>query len=48
MIIRDHSGHLRLLEHELGDDDCVRIARLAPGEIAAVTAKPAEKRAAKH
>ena len=47
IIIRNDGGDLRLLEHELGDKDCVRIAHLAPGEIAAVAAKPAEKRAAK-
>ncbi len=44
MIIRDHSGDLRLLEHELGNEDGVRVAGAAPGQIAAVAAKPAEKR----
>jgi len=44
VIIRDDGCDLRLLEHELGDEDCVRIAGLAPGEIAPVAAIPAEKR----
>ena len=43
-IIRDYSCDLSLLEHDLGDEDRVRIACTAPGEIAAVTAIPAEKR----
>jgi hypothetical protein len=45
-IIRDNRGNLGLLEHYLGDEDGVRIARLAPGKVAAVAAIPAEKRAA--
>ena len=48
VIIRDDGGDLRLLEHELGYEDCVRIAGLAPGEIAPVTTIPANKRAAKN
>ena len=47
MIIRDHGGDLRLLEHELGNEDRVRIAGPAPGEIAPMTTIPANKRAAK-
>jgi hypothetical protein len=35
-----------LLEHQLGDEDRVRIARAAPWEIAAVTVKPLKKRVA--
>jgi hypothetical protein len=30
IIIRDHRGDLSLLEHELGDEDRVRIAGFAP------------------
>ena len=41
VVIRDDSGDLSLLEHELGDKDCVWVARLAPRKIAAVAAKPA-------
>ena len=48
MIVRDDGGDLRLLEHELGNEDCVRVTGPAPGEIAAVTAIPADKRAAKN
>ena len=48
MIIRDHGGDLRLLEHELGNEDCVRIAGPAPGEIAPMPTIPANKRAAKN
>ena len=36
-----------MLEHELGNEDGVRVARLAPREVAAVVAIPAEKRVAK-
>jgi hypothetical protein len=44
VVIRDDGGDLRLLEHELGNEDCVRVARAAPRELAAVTTMPAEKR----
>jgi hypothetical protein len=44
VVIRHDGGDLRLLEHELGDEDCVRVSGPAPGEIAAVTTMPAEKR----
>ena len=40
VIIRDDGGDLRLLEHELGDEDCVRVARAAPREITAVATMP--------
>ena len=43
VVIRNDSGDLSLLEHEFGNQDGVRIARLSPGEVAAVAAKPAEK-----
>ena len=46
MIIRYDRGDLGLLEHEFGDEDCVRIASPAPGKIAAVAAVPAQKRPA--
>jgi hypothetical protein len=45
IIIRDNGGNLGLLEHELGDEDGVGIASLAPGEGAPVTAIPTKKRA---
>jgi hypothetical protein len=48
VIIWDYGSDLRLLEHELGNEDCVRMADPAPGEIAAVPAIPADKRAAKN
>lgn len=47
MIIRYDCGDLRLLQHELGNEDCVRIEGSAPGEIAAAAAIPPNKRAAK-
>jgi len=34
-----------LLEHEFGDEDCVRVARLPPGQIAPMLAIPAQKSA---
>src|SRR5437879_2353757 len=43
VVIRNDSGDLSLLEHEFGNQDGVRIARLSPREVAAVAAKPAEK-----
>jgi len=32
IIIRDNGGNLSLLEHELGDEDGIGVASLAPGE----------------
>ena len=46
-VIRQHGRDLRLLEHELGDENGVRIACSPPGQIAPVTAKPGGKLAAK-
>lgn len=43
-IIGDDSGDLRLLKHELGDQDRVGIGGTAPGEIAAVFSIPREER----
>ena len=45
VVISDYRGDLGLLEHQLGDEDRVRIARAAPWQVAAVTAKPLQKRA---
>lgn len=47
IIIRDNSGNLCLLEHELRDEDCVRIVGATPGEVPAVAAIPIAQRAAK-
>jgi ribonuclease HIII len=44
VVIRNYRGDLRLLQHEFGHQNRVRIAGLAPGEIAAMLAKPAQKR----
>jgi hypothetical protein len=44
MIIGNYRGDLSLLEHKFGDQNGVGIAGLAPWEITAVAAKPAEKR----
>lgn len=46
-IIREHGGDLRLLEHDLGDEDGVGIGGPAPGQVASVFSKPAQKRPAK-
>jgi len=48
VIIRYDGGDLRLLEHELGNEDCVRIAGPAPRQIAPVATIPANKRVAKN
>ena len=45
IIITDNGCNLGLLEHELGDEDGVGIASLAPGEGAPVAAIPTQKRA---
>src|SRR5207247_97298 len=39
-IVLRHSAHLRLLQHELGDEHAVRIARLAPRQIEHVAGAP--------
>ena len=44
IIIRDNGGNLGLLEHELGDENGVGIARVTPGKIPAVLAIPAAQR----
>lgn len=46
IIIWDHGSDLCLLEHELGDEDGIRVAGPAPGKLAAVTRIPAQDRAA--
>jgi len=45
IIIWEDGGDLRLLEHELGDQDGIGIAGAAPGKIAAVSAVPGAERA---
>jgi hypothetical protein len=40
IIIRDNGGNLSLLEHELGDEDGVGVAGLAPGKETAVCMVP--------
>ena len=47
IIIRDHGGDLGLLEHDLGNEDGVRIVGVTPTQIAAVFAEPATESAAK-
>ena len=34
-VIRDHRGNLRLLQHDLGKPDAVRVARVLPGQVVA-------------
>jgi hypothetical protein len=43
VIIRDHGGDLSLLEHELGNEDCVRVPNPAPGEIAPMPTIPTQQ-----
>ena len=47
IIIGNYRGDLGLLEHELGYENGIRVAPIAPWEFTAIMAKPAEKRAAK-
>ena len=42
--IRDYRFNLRLLQHDLGHPDSIRIARAAPGQIAGGVSKPVEQR----
>ncbi len=44
IIIRDNGGNLSLLEHELGYENGVGVASLAPGQFSAVPAVPLHKR----
>src|SRR5439155_7455799 len=46
-IVLRHAAHLRLLQHELGDEHAVRIARLAPRKVARGAGPPGEELARK-
>ena len=46
-MIRNDGGDLRLLEHELRDEDGVWVARSTPGEVPAMAAIPVEERTLK-
>ena len=39
------SGHLRLLEHDLGDEDTIRVAGASPRQVPAVTTEPGQQTA---
>ena len=43
LVVIDHTRHLRLLEHELGDENAVRVTRAPPREVAAMFAEPRAK-----
>src|SRR5262245_41796588 len=45
--IRHDSGHQGLLQHHLADPNGIWIARMPPGQITSVLAKPIEKATAK-
>ena len=47
LITRRHGGHGGLLQHELGDENGVGIARPAPGQITSVARVPASNRFSK-
>src|SRR5262245_2514924 len=47
VILGDDPAHLRLLEHDLGDEHAVGLARAAPREVATVVGIPAEEAAVK-
>ena len=46
IIIKDNGSDLSLLEHDLGDEDSVGMARATPGKITAVFTIPGEEDAA--
>src|SRR6266542_2115664 len=48
LIFRDDAIHLRLLEHDLRDEDAVGFARPAPGKVAAVACVPGEEASLEH
>src|SRR5205085_2181626 len=47
-IIGQHRYYLRLLKHELGNENAVRIASMPPRKITAVTAIPFQQRASEY
>ena len=47
VVLRQHAIDLRLLQHDLGDEDVIRIARLAPRQVASVPPVPGEQPAPK-
>jgi hypothetical protein len=40
LVVRNDSGHLGLLEHDLRDPDGIGITGSSPGEVSAVLLKP--------
>jgi ribonuclease HIII len=46
-VVGQDGCHLRLLEHEFRDKDCIRIRSFAPGQLAALTLKPGDQGCAK-
>jgi hypothetical protein len=46
MIVLLNPGDLGLLEHELRNENAIRIASATPGKVSAVTPKPSEQRSA--
>lgn len=44
-VVLANTGHLRLLKHELGDEDSVRIPGSAPGKVSTPRAKPPQETA---
>src|SRR5437762_10218441 len=47
IVVGNHGRNLCLLKHELGNEDCVRITRSAPWQVAAMAAVPFDQCAAK-
>ena len=45
IVIRDYSRDLGLLKHELRDNNAIRVASAAPGQVTTVAAIPVEQRA---
>src|SRR5262249_11592821 len=43
VVIRDDPVHVGLLEHDLRDEQAIRVARLPPGEISLMAPVPAEE-----
>ena len=47
IVIRQNAGHLSLLKHEFGNENCIWIPRVMPGQIAAVFPIPIKQRGTK-
>jgi len=43
IVIGQNAGNLSLLKHEFGNENCIRVPRVTPGQIAAMAVVPAKQ-----